>query len=83
MFLIIACGLLWAYYALGSAVLLGAVWFLCLPFLWFSEHLGEWIGIPPLPGGVGSRPITKESPPILVLGFGWFILCATAALLFL
>jgi hypothetical protein len=27
--------------------------------IWFADFFGEWIGAPPLPGGMGSKPIDK------------------------
>ncbi len=80
-FLLGVGALLWATRGPGGPILLAMVWVLCIPFLWFSESLGAWIGAPPMPGGAGSRPISKESPPFLVLGFAWLILFGTAAVL--
>ena len=45
-----------------------------LLFIWRAGTFGAWIGAPPSPGGLGARPIDRESPGWLVAAFGWMIL---------
>jgi len=46
-----------------------------LPFIWFADLFGEWIGPFPMPGwGSGRHTVDRESPAWLIALFGWLIL---------
>jgi hypothetical protein len=73
-FYIVGSILLWEDREPESAGIFLVVQLFVLPFIWFPSYFGEWIGIPPFGTGPGDRPIDQESPPFLVLLFGWLIM---------
>ena len=77
----LAALLLWGARGRDAALLFLLTQAFVLPFIWFPDFFGEWLGAFPMPGagGYNARIVDRESPAWLVAVFGWLILLGAFA----
>ena len=73
-FYLLATSLIWAARGATLAFVFALSQAVVVSMIWCADFFADWLGPPPIPGGLGVKIVDEASPAWLVTGFGWLIL---------